>query len=225
MIRPSYAIVPVAFAIFGAWLCFVYSMSAARFFFRSKPLTASVTDQRTGGPIQGAVVVVVWRIDLPLIHGHDHRILYSAQATTDDKGQFQIEGWGPKYSGVFWDMPASSPVAFIFKSGYPLGVASNYSNVFGGFRCTDAKSPDLTSGVVPRQRRHTIVVSWNHCPIPLEAMVEDLDAYTFWISRVHDDLCVYDDSQCTAAVAKYFSEEEQRLIELGAHPGFSERVR
>lgn len=116
MLRRSGLIVATAFAILGVYFYF-YMTTAARVFFDSEPLAASVRDLRTGRPIEGAVVVVIWQIQQPLFHGHDHRTVHTAQATTDNKGQFQIEGWGRKYAGVFWSMSSSSPYAYVMKTG------------------------------------------------------------------------------------------------------------
>lgn len=177
-------------------------------------------------------MVVVWTLDQPLMHGTDHRTLHVAHATTDNKGQFHIEAWGPKYAGVFWEMPAASPEACILKSGYTFRGASNYSRWPGGFRCADSKLAKLTTGGVPLHTRHTIVVSWNQCSIPLETRIESPDDYAYWLDRVDDFLCGNELQYCTATVAKYISEERrrlsqerQRLLDLNFKPFLSDGIR
>ena len=228
MVRPS----RVMLAIVAAFCALVYFTSAARFFFRSDSLSASVTDLRTGGPIEGAVVVVVWKLRQPLMHGTDHQTLHVAHATTDSNGRFHIEAWGPKYAGVFWTMPAFSPEAYILKSGYTVGSASNYSRWPGGFRCADSKLAKLTRAGVPLHAHHTIVVSWNQCAIPLDTTIESPGDYASWLDRLDDFLCGNDLQYCTATVAKYISEERQRLsqerqrlLDLNFKPDLSEGVR
>jgi hypothetical protein len=204
-------------------LFLLYSM-AWPLYYRSDQLAAKVIDVETGLPIEGAVVVVKWKIEKPRLHGHDYRTLHSVQAITDRNGSFQTEAWGAKYAGVLWKMGGSSPTALVLKSGYEIESASNYSIAFGGFHCPGSKFARISRGIT--HARTTVVASWNECEIPLKRFRGDPDEYASRLSWVQQSLCDEANGiKCSEALKAYFAEERLRLEELGAQPYSLNQIR
>ena len=188
----------------------------AQLFLSSDELSATVTEWGAGEPIPDVAVIVYWKLQRGKIHGTDYEVLHRAETTTDSKGVFRIEAWGPKYGGLFWRMSGDSPYAFLLKVGYKFEVVSNFSWAFGGFRCASSKIAEMSSGI-PTHSRSKIVASWNGCPIRLSRPTETPDQYAERLAWVRRELCGDGKAmECSEPLKRYFDQERRRLLALGA---------
>ena len=193
-------------------------------YYRSDRLAANVVDVETGRPVEGALVVVEWEIEKPLLHGHDRRTLHSVQVVTDRNGVFQTEAWDAKYAGVLWKMSATYPRALVLKNGYEMESASNFSLAFGGFQCPGSKFARISPGIT--HASSTVVSSWNGCQIAIKRFNGEPNEYASRVSWVQQSLCdEINGIACSEALKTYFAEERLRLEELGALPSFLSLIR
>jgi len=95
-----------------------------------------VIDAVTGAPIEGAVIVATWRIELPpspaaialgvAIGGHggsERRTAYIAEALTDRDGRFSIPAWTAARQWHAGALTSDSPSIAFFKPGFsPAGA-------------------------------------------------------------------------------------------------------
>jgi hypothetical protein len=89
-------------------------------FYSAKETRARIVDEHTGQPIEGAVVVAQWVLEV--ISGRGPT-MYIAEAVTDKNGEFVIPGWGPRPRGPITELREKSPQLLIFKHGYwPLDL-------------------------------------------------------------------------------------------------------
>jgi hypothetical protein len=85
---------------------------------------ARVVDDRTGEPIQGAVVLALWRtIDVYRLTFGGVYVHY--EATTDRRGAFEIPRWGPRTLNYDYYLDARDPEIWIIKRGYLVGYFDN----------------------------------------------------------------------------------------------------
>ena len=89
-------------------------------FYSAKEIRARIVDEKTGEPIEGAVVVAQWVFSPPSGRGPT---LHIVEAVTDKQGEFFIAAWGPKPRRPLTQLAHHSPQLLIFKHGYvPLNL-------------------------------------------------------------------------------------------------------
>jgi hypothetical protein len=97
--------------------------SCGPFWYSSDPIKATVIDEESGRPLEGAVVVAVWVLDSPW---YTDRPLHSAEALTDEHGVFFIPAMArtPRPWLMFltdWD-----PLIYVYKPGYEIFQETNF---------------------------------------------------------------------------------------------------
>lgn len=106
------------------------------------PFHATVVDAVSKEPVEGVVVVAVWRLELR--YGEPIGPLTSTEAVTDKKGYFAMPGWGPLEvrvgtTGGLPRMGPNEPYLMLLKPGYEPGYV-------GGTHETDyLKDPSRNS--------------------------------------------------------------------------------
>ena len=209
-------------AMLGAALAlgFVSAPSQAQFFFSSDELSATVVDG-SGKPVPGALVVVTWKLEQGKLHGYNYKTLHEAEVVTDTQGVFRVPAWGSKYAGLFWNLGGSSPQAHVLKSGYTVEVVRNYTSSFGGFLCPGSKTAEMSYTGNPTHSSSRVVASWNGCPIRLSAPEGRPDDYAMRLSATQMIMCGAGSTwACSEGVKRFFGEERQRLLSLGAKSQF-----
>ena len=183
-------------------------------FFKSDEISASVVDEHTGRPVNGAVVVVEWEINHGEFHGHTYKNLHTVEVVTDDTGHFLVPGWGPKYAGMTWNMRGTEPTAYILKEGYLPKRIYNLTGAYGGDIGPNGKIPDTIAG---EHSRSNIVVSWNNIEVKLTPASGDLESYAYILSGF-SNLCASENDWRTMPLCIiYFDKERTRLLALGVN--------
>jgi len=81
-----------------------------------------VIDEATGEPIEGVVILAVWKKGQPTIAGTKHKFYDAMEVVTDKDGEFSIEGMGLKLDRPGLPFPGFADIEnmqiFIFKAGY-----------------------------------------------------------------------------------------------------------
>ena len=187
------------------------------FYYESPEVSASVIDVETRMPIAGAVIIIITEVEKRrMLHGSDDKVLQRLETVTDQSGKFRVDGWGPKFVGVGWNMVGSSPRAYVLKSGYKFEVVSNYTSQYGGLTCPGSKIEETTGGI-PIQKHSFIVTSWNMCPIELKPPTENLEEAASKLSMIRRRLCDSNENKvCSELLIQYLAAEERRLLALGA---------
>lgn len=156
--------------------------------YRALPITATVIDEATGRPVEGAVVAARWVVKNTF--GYP-RVIHVGETKTGPDGAFHFDGWGPMWRPAFSAFQDEDPSILIYKPGYRSGGGSNYqANVHamtvvkrGGEKIVLA--PPLHPGQrIARNefdysRASVRVCYWDGKPMPLEparSTADDLDA-------------------------------------------------
>jgi hypothetical protein len=93
-------------------------------FYSSDVIQCQVMDGVTGKPIEGAVVVAVWR-KISIYFGEWRGTFRWEEAATDEDGRFVIHRWGPRYLETENYLDGRDPELWILKRGYLLGYFDN----------------------------------------------------------------------------------------------------
>lgn len=142
--------------------------------YAGESIEGRVTDQETGTPLEGVVVMSVWEISEGNLTGtNEGGAIQVQEAVTDHAGRYYLPAWGPlsmpkKKNGWWVDqyISAGEPGLTYFKAGYEIERRSNGITV------------DRTTGIVQRS-------IWNGKTVPLKPlktsedrlkMVEQADA-------------------------------------------------
>jgi hypothetical protein len=89
-------------------------------FYTSERIEASVVDSQSGEPVEGAVVVVLWR-QVDVYSERWSELFGVTQLVTDAGGHFTIQRWGPRASTPGTYIDRRSPELWVLKSGYAVG--------------------------------------------------------------------------------------------------------
>jgi len=84
-----------------------------------EPIRATIVEEESGEPIEGAVVVAFWETIQPM------QFLKIEETVTDSKGEFSFSGWGPvkrPKPGCYFE---KDPQLVVFKPGFYAKLASN----------------------------------------------------------------------------------------------------
>ena len=105
------------------WLAFPHLPST----YTADPLYGTIVDAETGAPIEGAIVIGLWEMQMQ--YGFDSTAMTGhAQVTevlTDQDGKYFIAGWGPKKRYGKSYLSDSSPLIVVFKEGYEYLLRGN----------------------------------------------------------------------------------------------------
>lgn len=93
-------------------------------FYSSERIDARVVDETTGNPVDGAVVVAVWRQVEVFIERWDG-IYRLYETRTDSDGRFTIPRWGPRPLRSDACLDKRDPEIWVLKSGYRFGYFDN----------------------------------------------------------------------------------------------------
>jgi hypothetical protein len=197
--------------IIAAGLGLISAPAQAQFFFSSDELSATVVDA-SGKPVDGALVVVTWKLEKGKLHGYEYKTLHEAEVVTDAQGAFRIPAWGSKYAGLFWNLGGSSPQAYVLKRGYKVEVLRNYTSSFGGFTCPGSKTAEMSYTGNPTHSSSKVVASWNGCQIRLSPPDAPPNEHAMRLSVTRMVMCgAGTTNQCSEAVRRFFDEESRRL--------------
>lgn len=122
-------------------------------------MRARVVDDRTGGPIPDAVVLVLWR-KIDTYRQTFGGVYAHHEVVTGDDGSFEVPRWGPRTLHYDYYLDARDPEIWVLKRGYLLGYFDNTGTVdprvFRTGGVLDAtrisKAPPGTVPPVERQR-------------------------------------------------------------------------
>jgi hypothetical protein len=95
--------------------------------YSAAPIRGSVVDAKTQQPLAGVHVVAQWILNTGMFF-HSERIqrLQILETVTDEKGEYQIPGWGPKPRPPLSRLETADPRLTFFKPGYrPLDRSNN----------------------------------------------------------------------------------------------------
>jgi hypothetical protein len=95
--------------------------------YSAAPIRGSLVDAKTQQPLAGVHVVAQWILNTGMLF-HSERIqrLHILETVTDEKGEYQIPGWGPKPRPPFSRLETADPRLTFFKPGYrPLDRSNN----------------------------------------------------------------------------------------------------
>jgi len=94
--------------------------------YSAAPIHGTVVDAETQQPLAGVHVVAQWILNTGMFF-HAERIqrLQILEAVTDEKGEYQIPGWGPKPRPPLSRLEEDDPRLTFFKPGYRLRDRSN----------------------------------------------------------------------------------------------------
>ena len=95
--------------------------------YSAAPIHGSVVDAGTQQPLAGVHVVAQWILNTGMFF-HSERIqrLHILETMTDEKGEYQIPGWGPKPRPPLSRLETADPRLTFFKPGYrPLDRSNN----------------------------------------------------------------------------------------------------
>jgi len=83
------------------------------------PTWGTVVDRETQQPIKGALVIALWELEGGRgIEGGRSSNFKVAEALTDERGEFHMEGWGPLPIPTNGLLDKYDPLVYVFKSGY-----------------------------------------------------------------------------------------------------------
>jgi hypothetical protein len=155
------------------------------------PMTASVVDETTGQPIEGANIVAIW--ELIGARPNSGGTFHIAEAVTDAAGKFALSGWPPKALAERHDatvrMMAESPTLHIFKSGY------GYRNLQNG------STPDYL-GTRPFYKGDSVRVSdYDGKVIKLKKYTGDMKEYYIEVNNLVSYITSGGDVACPYAKA------------------------
>ena len=116
-------------------------------FYWAEAIHARVIDAETGQPIEGVVVVAVWKLyGGGFGHGGHHGALFVEETVTDANGEFAFGKWGPRRRPAYAALD-TAPWLLLFKSGYQHRFLSNEADSNAALRRSD-----WTGGIVRLQR-------------------------------------------------------------------------
>ena len=94
--------------------------------YSAAPIHGTVVDAETQQPLAGVHVVAQWILNTGMFF-HAERIqrLHILETVTDEKGEYQIPGWGPKPRPALSRLEEDDPRLTFFKPGYRLRDRSN----------------------------------------------------------------------------------------------------
>jgi hypothetical protein len=182
------------FAAFVAWA----HLSMGPLKYTALPITATVIDEATGRPVEGAVVAARWRVKKTL--GYP-LYMHVAETKTGPDGVFHFEGWGPEWRPAFSAFQDEDPNILIYKPGYRAGGGTNYQANVRAMTVVkrDGEKIVLAPPLHPGQRialnefdysRDSVrVCYWNGKQMPLEparSAADELDAIQFADYAVSD---------------------------------------
>lgn len=160
----------VAASIIAIYLIFFLSNS-----YSSDGITGTIVDPKHGSPIKGAIVVVQWELLKPrFFHGHNYKTIHIVETITDEKGNFVIPPWGPKFPGIRWRLVKLAPHGYIFAKGFSPKSLSSFEIAFDGY-------PQEMGG--PFDKTHFARIS-NEKRRNLEPMQKDLVKYARYIDSI-----------------------------------------
>jgi hypothetical protein len=107
-----------------------------------------VVDAATGKPIEGAAVVVIWRLVDSVFHFWSGTFRY-VELRTDRDGYFLVNRWGPRWVDRSWYLDSRDPEIWILKRGYLLGYFDN-SGALDPLVFSGASTPERISKPSPR---------------------------------------------------------------------------
>jgi hypothetical protein len=158
-------------AAFVAWAHL--SMGPLRY--SAFPITATVIDEATGKPVEGAVVAARWVVKETL--GYP-RTLHAAETRTGPDGVFHFAGWGPEWRPAFSAFQDEDPNLLIYKPGYRAGGGANHQATAGAPTVVkrDGETIVFAPPFDPAQRigkfddsgASVRVCYWDGRPMPLE---------------------------------------------------------
>lgn len=95
-------------------IVFLTATTASAFFIRyDGPYEGRIVDADTGNPIEGVVVLGVWKKEIPNVAGSNSTFYDAKETVTDKDGEFKIQGLGLKVFSFVVPMNL-----LIFKAGY-----------------------------------------------------------------------------------------------------------
>ncbi|KAF0145682.1 MAG: hypothetical protein FD156_657 [Nitrospirae bacterium] len=94
-------------------------------------IKGTVIDAETKKPIEGVVVVALWKINWlgrPGVYyeGGTAKVIHAEEAVTDKNGKYTIPAWGPIKRPKEWAFNGADPSIEFFKPGYSGERLSNY---------------------------------------------------------------------------------------------------
>lgn len=112
--------------------------NASWLFFHKPEFKGKIVDIETNKPIEGAVVVAIYRKQVIGVGDSVIMDFYAREALTDKDGNFKI----PSYTSMIQPLSWSQPVLFtIFKSGYASLANAAFEDDFSGIGKNDYEFP------------------------------------------------------------------------------------
>ena len=140
--------------------------------YSGKEIRATVVDHETERPLEGAVVVALWRLRGQSGSGPSFHV---GEAATDADGRFAMPPWGPKLRPPLSHADTQTPYLVVFKSGYvPVRLINVKRSDFARLRAMKAPASKISrdAGVLayPEANPYDLVQDslWNGMAIRLE---------------------------------------------------------
>ena len=105
-------------------------LTACGYEYAAAPIQAWVIDAETKQPIEGVIVVALWRLKGGRGGGDTVGFAHILETVTDQNGRFAFPSWGPK-TFLRGHLEYEDPAILLFKPGYqyrPLFNAFDFSN-------------------------------------------------------------------------------------------------
>src|SRR6266850_4007136 len=123
----------VKLVLIGLVLSCLLPLEACSMTYRAEPIEAWVVDAETAQPVEGAVVVAHWELEIGQVFNNAPAGQIMVMETVNDqKGRFYFPEWGPKSTPLTFPHPLETPhlehrdpQLLFFKPGYKwLGLAN-----------------------------------------------------------------------------------------------------
>lgn len=95
---------------------------------KGKPIHATVVEAKTGKPIEGAIVIVLWSLAGGL-EGNMREVIDVQEAVTDQFGHFEVAGWSQRI--VTKTLYRGTPYIYVLKENYSPGFFHNKKTLHG----------------------------------------------------------------------------------------------
>ena len=134
----------------------------------AKDISGQVVDGATGEPLEGVVIVAVWKLYSEGIGSGGHGGAFNTLETvTDKEGRYRLSGWGPRPRPPFAYLDYLDPEITVFKSNYyPESLANE------------------VLGSANRNRSVVRTSEWDGKMIKLRPFAGDWADYSFKLSMV-----------------------------------------
>lgn len=102
--------------------------------YRAETVSGMIVDANSGNAIHDAIIVIKWDL-VGGIQNNYKGSLRIIETTSDIKGRFQFEAWGPELTFSAY-VRETEPAIFVYKKGYYTGIFSNHGFKDSGYVLT-----------------------------------------------------------------------------------------